>query len=119
MIEDIRKKHEAQVTYTKEKQGDFSYLFQSIQSNLRISDVDALFAALDEAKDGLTAAHMHGFEEGKDQYRDKARKLQDALDEARAALRDLYLYPGVRDLLAPHDSLGSYRARVEKITEEG
>ena len=88
-------------------------------SGLTISDVDALFAALDEAKDGLTAAHMHGFEEGKDQYRDKARKLQDALDEARAALRDLYLYPGVRDLLAPHDSLGSYRARVEKITEEG
>ena len=83
MTEDIRKKHEAQVTYTKEKQGDFSYLFQSIQSNLRISDVDALFAALDEAKDGLTAAHMHGFEEGRDQYRDKVRKLQAALDAER------------------------------------
>lgn len=46
-------------------------------------------------------------------------RLFAALDEARDALRDLYLYPGVRDLLAPHDSLGSYRARVEKITEEG
>lgn len=50
MIEDIRRKHEAQVAYTKEKQGNFPYLFQSIQSNLRISDVDALFAALDEAR---------------------------------------------------------------------
>lgn len=49
MIDDIRKKHEAQVAYTKEKQGNFPYLFQSIQSNLRISEVDALFAALGEA----------------------------------------------------------------------
>lgn len=48
-IDAIRRKHEAQVAYTKEKQGNFPYLFQSIQSNLRISDVDALFAALDEA----------------------------------------------------------------------
>ncbi len=46
-IDAIRRKHEAQVAYTKEKQGNFPYLFQSIQSNLRISDVDALFAALD------------------------------------------------------------------------
>ena len=106
-IDAIRRKHEAQVAYTKEKQGDFSYLFQSIQSNLRISDVDSLFAALDslreeaslyqkewaklraaldEAKDGLTAAHMHGFEEGRDQYRDKVRKLQDALDAERGRI---------------------------------
>ena len=49
-IDEIRRKHEAQVAYTKEKQGNFPYLFQSIQSNLRISDVDALFAALDEAR---------------------------------------------------------------------
>jgi len=49
-IDAIRRKHEAQVAYTKEKQGNFPYLFQSIQSNLRISDVDALFAALDEAR---------------------------------------------------------------------
>ena len=28
-------------------------------------------------KDGLTAAHMHGFYEGQGQYRDKVRKLQD------------------------------------------
>jgi hypothetical protein len=50
MIDDIREKHETQIDYTKNKQGDFPYLFQSIQSNLRISDVDALFAALDEAR---------------------------------------------------------------------
>jgi len=50
MTDAIRRKHEAQVAYTKEKQGNFPYLFQSIQSNLRISDVDALFAALDEAQ---------------------------------------------------------------------
>lgn len=119
MTEDIRKKHIVQKDYIERKQGNEPYLCQSIHSVISVADVDALFAALDEAKDGLTAAHMHGFEEGRDQYMDKVRKLQDALDEARAALRDLYLYPGVRDLLAPHDSLGSYRARVEKITEEG
>jgi len=46
-IDAIRRKHEAQITYTKERQGDFPYLFQSIHSNLSISDVDTLFAALD------------------------------------------------------------------------
>lgn len=54
-IDAIRRKHEAQVAYTKEKQGNFPYLFQSIQSNLRISDVDALFAALDEARGKVEA----------------------------------------------------------------
>ena len=48
-IDAIRRKHEAQVAYTKEKQGNFPYLFQSI-TLLSISDVDALFAALDEAR---------------------------------------------------------------------
>ena len=58
-IDEIRKKHEAQVAYTKEKQGNFPYLFQSIQSNLRISDVDALFAAiaaLNKCEETLAAA---------------------------------------------------------------
>jgi len=47
MTDAIRKKHEQQVTYTKEKQGNSPYLFQSIHSTLTIADVDALFAALD------------------------------------------------------------------------
>ena len=138
-IDAIRRKHEAQVTYTKEKQGDFSYLFQSIQSNLRISDVDELFAALDslqkeydqykemvgeslmkevkrldealdEAKDGLTAAHMHGFETGKDQYRDKVRKLEIALDEARGKVEK------VREEIA-HAISGGYGILPEELEE--
>ena len=54
-IDAIRKKHEAQIAYTKEKQGDFPYLFQSIHSNLTISEVDALFKALDEARGKVEA----------------------------------------------------------------
>lgn len=105
-IEDIRKKHEELRDLIKPDQRDY------IQPCIAIADVDRLFAALDslqkeydqykelvgeslmkevkrldreldEARDGLTAAHMHGFEEGRDQYRDKVKKLQDALDEAR------------------------------------
>ena len=86
MTDEIRKKHEAQRSYVLETQGDAAYLNQSIKSGLTISEVDALFKALDEAKDGLTAAHMHGFEEGRDQYMDKVRKLQDALDAERGRI---------------------------------
>lgn len=35
--------------------------------------------------------------------------------QAEAALRELYTYPGVRDLLAPTDSLGSIARRVEDV----
>lgn len=77
MIEDIRKQHEELRDLIKPDQRDY------IRPCISIADVDRLFAALDEAKDGLTAAHMHGFEEGRDQYRDKARKLQAALDAER------------------------------------
>jgi len=51
MTDEIRKKHEAQMEYTKSKQGDAPYLFQSIHSNLSISEVDALFAALDAERE--------------------------------------------------------------------
>ena len=62
-IDAIRRKHEAQVAYTKEKQGDFPYLFQSIHSNLSISDVDALFAALDAERGKVEKAYnaLHDF----------------------------------------------------------
>lgn len=36
-------------------------------------------------------------------------------EQAESALRELYTYPGVRDLLAPNDSLGSIAQRVEDI----
>lgn len=48
-IDEIRKKHEAQRSYVLETQGDAAYLNQSIKSCLTISEVDALFKALDEA----------------------------------------------------------------------
>lgn len=51
MTDAIREKHETQIDYTKNKQGDFPYLFQSIHSNLTISEVDALFAALDAERE--------------------------------------------------------------------
>jgi len=79
MTDAIRKKHEA----FKRR----LIAGENIRAaHLSISEVDALFAALDEAKDGLTAAHMHGFEEGRDQYMDKVRKLQDALDAERGRI---------------------------------
>lgn len=101
-IEDIRKKHEE----LKKLWAGFEFP-ERIRSTYSIADVDRLFAALDslreeaslyqkewaklmaaldEAKDGLTAAHMHGFEEGRDQYMDKVRKLQDALDAERGRI---------------------------------
>lgn len=49
MTDEIRKKHEAQRSYVLETQGDAAYLNQSIKSCLTISEVDALFKALDEA----------------------------------------------------------------------
>ena len=73
-IDAIRRKHEAQVTYTKEKQGDFSYLFQSIQSNLRISDVDSLFAALDSLREEASL------------YQKEWAKLRAALDAERGRI---------------------------------
>ena len=50
MTDEIRKKHEAQRSYVLETQGDAAYLNQSIKSGLTISEVDALFKALDEAR---------------------------------------------------------------------
>ncbi len=85
-IDEIRKKHEAQMEYTKSKQGDAPYLFQSIHSNLSISDVDALLAALDARNDLLTLC-----EKQRDKTVEKNDELKAALDEARgkvAAVRN-------------------------------
>ena len=42
-------------------------------------------------------------------------QLRTRAEQAEAALRELYTYPGVRDLLAPTDSLGSIARRVEHV----
>ena len=48
-------------------------------------------------------------------YKDEIAALRTRAEQAEAALRELYTYPGVRDLLAPNDSLGSIAQRVEDI----
>lgn len=96
-IEHIRKKHEAdKLLFHHDRTSCFSIsdvdeLFAALDSlreeaSLYQKEWAKLRAALDEAKDGLTAAHMHGFEEGRDQYMDKVRKLQDALDAERGRI---------------------------------
>ena len=55
MTDEIRKKHEAQRSYVLETQGDAAYLNQSIKSGLTISEVDALFKALDAERGKVEA----------------------------------------------------------------
>ena len=94
-IEQIRKKHEEQMNYTKTKQGDFPYLFQSIHSNLSISDVDALFAALDEANKRLAfrgKVTSGVFCDGCASWEQMAWEAGRELDEARGLLKEIDEY---------------------------